>query len=42
LQTVREDSNGKIPRAQATSGANRCLCPDVGGGHGNPRLVRTI
>jgi hypothetical protein len=27
---------------QAVSGADRCLCPDVGGVHGNPRPAVTV
>jgi hypothetical protein len=39
--TPSESGNGKIGKInrQAVSGADRCLCPDVGGVHSNPRLV---
>jgi hypothetical protein len=36
---IRLTGYGKIDR-KAVSGADRCLCPDVGDVHGNPRLKR--
>ena len=39
--SIRLRDNGKIHKIerQAVTRADSCLCPDVDGGHGNPRLL---